>query len=83
MGYEYDEEKRIFALKVRLVGNDFIEIGFNPVKWRSLVNTFTHIDEYFGSYSTSYTDQQMVGCNFTLRFTTAHSDKAIQIEELL
>ena len=77
VGLEYDDEKRIFAPKVQLVGNDFIGIGFNPVEWRSLVNTFPHIDEYFRSYSTSYTDQQIVGCSFILRFTTAHSDKAI------
>ena len=66
-----------------MIGNDFIGLAFNVAEWKSLTNTFPHIDDYFGSYSSNYADQQMVGCNFSLRFTTAHSDKAIQIEELL
>lgn len=83
VGLEFDEVKRLFAPKVRLIGNDFIGIAFNPMEWSSLTNSFPHIDAYFGSYTNNYADQQIVGCNFSLRFTTAHSDKAVQIEELL
>lgn len=83
VGLEFDEIQRLFAPKVQLIGNDFIGIAFNLMEWRSLTNVFTHIEEYFGSYSNNYADRQMVGCIFSLRFTTAHSDKAVQIEELI
>lgn len=83
VGLEFDDEKKFFVPIVRLIGNDFVGIAFNPSDWTIFTNTFRHIDEYFSSYTSNYADHQMVGGNFSLRFTTAHNDKAVQIEELL
>ena len=44
VGLEFDEIKRVFVPKVRLIGIDFIRIAFNPVEWQSLTNAFPHID---------------------------------------
>lgn len=83
VGLEFDDEKRLFVPKVRLIGIDFIGIVFNQKEWDSLIGTFMPIEDYFENHISNFTDRQIVGANFSLRFTTAHSDKAIQIEELM
>ena len=83
VGLEFDDEKRLFVPKVRLIGNDFIGIAFDQKEWDSLLGTFMPMEDYFENHISNFADRQIVGCNFTLKFTTAHSDKAVQIEELL
>lgn len=82
IGLEFDEEKRLFVPKVRLFGNDFIGLAFNQREWDSLVGTFMPMADYFENHISNFADRQIVGCNFSVRFTTAHSGKAVVIEEL-
>lgn len=64
-----------------LSSNDSIGICFNLNAWKDFQSTFSEISEFFQSHNHGKMDQKIVGYGFTIRFTTSHSEKSIEIEE--
>lgn len=67
---------------VRLTGPDFNGLSFNLDSWRNFVAGFEYIAKFFKSSrdNRSMLDQKVIGCGFSVHFTIAHRDKAIEIE---
>lgn len=67
---------------VRLTGPDFTGLCFNTNNWRNFVAGFEHISRFFKTSkdNRSMLDHKIVGCGFSVHFTIAHRDKAIEIE---
>lgn len=72
------------AVSIRLTGNDYVGIKFSHQSWGNFERSFDHIRKFFasGRDNSDMMDQRIMGSGFSVRFTIAHSDKAIEIEEL-
>ena len=66
---------------VRLLSNDFEGVAFLYNDWEEFKTSFDDIDKYFRGLDNSLKDQKIYGNGWTLKFTTSHQDKAIEIEE--
>ena len=66
---------------VRLVSNDFEGVEFSCDDWKDIKTSFNDVDKYFRELDNGLKDQKIYGNNWTLKFTTSHQDKAIEIEK--
>lgn len=71
----------LLDIVVRLTGPDFNGLSFSMNGWRNFVAGFEYISKFFKSLNNrSMLDQKIIGCGFSVHFTIAHRDKAIEIE---
>ena len=86
VGLEYDEivdkfDDECYKPVVRLVSNDFEGVAFSYDDWEDFKNSFNDVDKYFHGLDNGLKDQKIYGNGWTLKFTTSHQDKAIEIDE--
>ena len=86
VGLKYDESVGRFGDEcykpvVRLLSNDFEGVAFLYNDWKEFKTSFDDIDKHFRGLDNSLEDQKIYGNGWTLKFTTSHQDKAIEIEE--
>ena len=82
MGLEIDAAGQA-EIKIRLIGADYVGVGFDCGMWQNFANTFDIVSKYFesGRKNREMLDQKLVGCGFSVRFVISHMDKAIEVEE--
>ena len=85
VGLEYESvgsfDDEYYKPVVRLLSNDFEGVAFLYNDWEEFKTSFDDIDKYFRRLDNNLKDQKIYGNGWTLKFTTSHQDKAIEIEE--
>lgn len=72
----------LLDIVIRLTGPDFNGLSFNLNSWQNFVAGFEYIARFFKNSrdNRSMLDQKIIGCGFSVHFTIAHRDRAIEIE---
>lgn len=77
---DIDPNNSKFEPIVNFVGPDYNGIRFTVATWEEFKQSFDDINRYFHG-DNNLRDNRVFGTEWSVRFTTSHSDKAIEIEE--
>ena len=82
VGLEYSDDGVNLEPGVRICGKDDQAIKINLDEWTLLKKIFTNIEQYFNGECDNLRDSECHGSTWRLRFTFAHRDRAISIQEV-
>lgn len=82
IGLEYEKiEDQYYTPTVRILGKDYNGVAFGEEEWRNFIGTFEDVTKYLEGQNIYPNGTSLAGHGWRLLFTTAHKDRAIEIEQ--